>query len=164
MSSFGIFVTSWLPYLPSNKAIQLSSVSRFSLGESSERVEHAIDFGVIEAADDQLSTRANERGDRGGARRQHSAGEVREHEVGGLWRIVAEIQHLKRDRVGQRVQARAGFSGIDRVLIDVDADDAARAHQRRGHRQHARARSEIQHRRIATSISDSSRRHMRVVA
>ena len=49
------------------------------------------------------------------------------------------------DRRRSRVQRRAASRGGDRVLVDVDADDVARAAQRRGHRQHAGAGADVEH-------------------
>jgi hypothetical protein len=103
---------------------------------------------VIESAQNQLPAGANQGANRRRARRQHATGQVGEHQIRGAGRIAPEIQHLKRDRVGQRVHARAGFGGIDRVLVDVDADHATRTHQRGGHRQHAGAGAEVEHGRI----------------
>jgi len=68
---------------------------------------------------------------------------------GWLWRPQSKIRDFECDRIGERIQLRARFSGVDRVLIDVDAGDTARAAERRSHRQHARSGSEIEHEAIA---------------
>lgn len=51
--------------------------------ESHERVEHGVDLGVIETAQDHLAARPDEGTNGGAARCQHPARKVCEHEIGG---------------------------------------------------------------------------------